>query len=123
MSLAAVMSGGTKCEPAETLFPVAANPALTSNSTARINFEFRLIHPSFAATMITFRFCLTFLRLSGARLSSQSESRCPALGAYPRLSWKGSQRIQNVRRQRLQNIFDLQIVVKAAASRANSNAR
>ena len=56
MSLAAVMSGGTKCSPAETLVLVAANPTQTSNATTSSNLEFRLMRmrSSFSATMIAF---------------------------------------------------------------------
>src|SRR5580658_488011 len=110
MSLAVVTSGGTKCEPAETLFPVAANPAQTSNSTASINFAFCLIHPSCAATMNVFRFRRAFLQFFCTRLSGQAETRTPPLGAYPRLRRKGCQRIQNVHTQRLQTTADSEIV-------------
>src|SRR5580704_18028513 len=120
MSLAVVTSGGTKCEPAETMFPVAANPAQTSNCTASINFAFCLIHPSCTATMNAFRFRRALLQFCGARLSSHLETRGPALGAYPRLSRKGSHRIQNLQSQWLRNIWDLKIVVMATARRANS---
>src|SRR5271155_3667885 len=103
MSLAAVISGGTKCEPAETLLLVAANPTSISNSATSVNFAICLMRPSFAAIMNGFRLRRAFLQFSGARVSGRSATRSPALGAYPRLSGKVCQRIQKVHGQRLQD--------------------
>src|SRR5277367_857187 len=96
MSLAAVRTGATKCEPAETLLLVVTNPMQTSNSATSANFAIRLIRPSFAAIMNGFRLRRAFLQCCGVRLSGQSETRSPVSGAYPRLSRKGCQRIHNV---------------------------
>ena len=96
MSLAAVRTGATKCEPAETLLLVVANPMQPTNSATSANFAIRLIRPSFAAIMNGFRLRRAFLQFCGVRLSGQSETRSPVSGAYPRLSRKGCQRIQNV---------------------------
>src|SRR5271156_532523 len=96
MSLAAVRLGATKCEPAETLLLVVANPMQTNNSATSVNFAFCLIRPSFSATMNGFRLRRAFLQFLSARLSGQSETRSPAARAYPRLSRKGCQRIRNV---------------------------
>src|SRR5271155_4154874 len=97
MSLAAVRTGATKCEPAKTVLLVAANPMHTSNSAVSINLEFCLIRPSFVATMNGFRLRRAFLQFLTARLSGQSGTRSLASAAYPRLSRKGCQRIRNAR--------------------------
>src|SRR5271154_5706822 len=122
MSLAAVRLGATKCAPAETSLLVAANPAQTSNSTASINFAFCLIHPSCTATMNAFRSRRAFLQSFCTRLSGQAETGTPALGAYPRLSLKGCQRIQNVHTQRLQTAADSKIVSMENILRDTSSA-
>src|SRR5271155_6140611 len=96
MSLAAVRTGATKCEPAKTLLLVPAKPMHTSNSATRINFEFCLICPSFVAIVIGFRLRRAFLQFLTARLSGQSGTRSLASAAYPRLRRKGCQRIPNV---------------------------